>query len=155
MIVARGLRMVDAPHLLLIRMTAQLDERGFTRYCEEWMRSVDARTPDSSVVAVYDIPSWPGLSAAQRKTWAAMLQSRKDVLQQTTAGMVLVSPSPLVRGALTAIFWFAPPPYPHRVGADLERAFAWACEREAGLRQAECLALHGELLRDPAEASSV
>ncbi len=102
-------------NVLVIRIGGLLPASSFRRYMQEWARSVDARPPDASVFAMYDIPQWPGMTAVQRRDWSAMLKSREEVLRRTTRGMVLASSSVLTRGAARAIFWLAPPPYPHAV----------------------------------------
>jgi hypothetical protein len=46
---------------------------------------------------------------------------------------VLTTPSPLVRGMLTAVFWVAPPPYEWKVAASEAEAFRWLAERDSQL----------------------
>jgi len=88
------------------------------------------------------------LGAAERRRWGAMLKSREHVLRQTTAGMVLCAPnSPLVRGALTALFWLAPPPYPHRVCRSVDEAFTFTAEHQPLLDLSGCRRVHADLLQ--------
>jgi hypothetical protein len=115
--------------VMVIRIGAVLSSKGFTRYLEEWARSVDARPAEAKVFAMYDIPEWPGMTAIQRKQWGAMLKSREETLRRTTSGMILAAPSSLTRGAARAIFWIAPPPYPHAVVDTPGAAFAYIAER--------------------------
>jgi hypothetical protein len=110
--------------VMVIRLAGGLSAHGFSRYIEEWSRSVDARPTDARVFAMYDLPEWPGMTAVQRREWAAMLKSREDKLRLTTQGMVLATPSVITRGAARAIFWLAPPPYPTAVVDTPEAAFA-------------------------------
>jgi hypothetical protein len=111
-------------NVLVIRIGGSLPAASFRRYTEEWARAVDARPNDAAVFAMYDIPEWPGMTAVQRRDWSAMLKSREAVLRRTTRGMVLASPSLVTRGAARAIFWLAPPPYPHAVVDTPGAAFA-------------------------------
>ncbi len=115
--------------VLVIRIGVDLTATNFARYIQEWSRSVDARPADANVFAMYDLPEWPGMTAVQRKEWAAMLKSRDATLRRTTRGMVLASPSVLTRGAARAIFWLAPPPYPHAVVDTPRAAFAHIANR--------------------------
>jgi hypothetical protein len=68
-------------------------------------------------------PSPTQMSATARKRFGDMLKERHDQLAQTVTFYVLVTPSAIVRGLSTAVLWLAPPPYPHAVEANPERAF--------------------------------
>lgn len=109
--------------ILVVRIGGSLSSGGLARYFDEWKRAIDARPAEAAVFAMYDMPEWPGMTAVQRKEWAAMLKSREATLRQTTRGMILASPSVLTRGAARAIFWLAPPPYPYSVVATPGAAF--------------------------------
>jgi hypothetical protein len=115
--------------IMVIRIGGALPSTSLTRYFEEWQRAVDARPAGAAVFAMYDLPEWPGMTAVQRKEWAAMLKSREQTLRQTTRGMLLASPSVLTRGAARAIFWLAPPPYPYAVVDTPAAAFRYIAER--------------------------
>jgi hypothetical protein len=128
-IIDDGLLMTHYPGLLVVQLGDGLTPSAFDRYCDAWLRSVDARPAFARIAAVYDLPSWPGLNAQQRQQWGAMLKSREQVLRRTTVGMALASPSPIVRAALTGVFWFAPPPYPHKVVDGPYAAFEFAGEK--------------------------
>jgi hypothetical protein len=145
-IIDQGLWMTHVPHLMLTRMTDKLTQRAFERYCEAWQRAIDARPNQARVVAAYDLPSWPGLNAERRSQWARMLKSRERKLRETTAAMTLCSPSALVRGGMTAIFWLAPPPYPHKVVETMDQAFDMAAEHQPALWPADCKNLYSALL---------
>ena len=116
-------------HVMVIRLGGGLSAAGFARYLAEWTRAVDARPALASVFAMYDIPDWPGMTAVQRKDWGALLKSREEVLRRTTRGMVLASPSALTRGGARALFWLAPPPYPHAVVDTTDAAFGYIAEK--------------------------
>ena len=128
-IVDDGLVMTHYPGLLVVRLEQELTASAFERYCDAWLRAVDARPSVARVAAIYEMPTWPGLTASQRQRWGSMLKSRQAVLQRTTVGMALASPSMLVRAALTGVFWLAPPPYPHTVLDGPCAAFDWAGAR--------------------------
>src|SRR4051812_45776932 len=81
--------------VMVVRIGGALSARGFARYLEEWARAIDARPPNASVYAMYDMPDWPGMTALQRKQWAELLKSREATLRRTTRGMLLASPSAL------------------------------------------------------------
>jgi len=115
--------------VLVVRIGGGLTARSFARYLEEWARSVDARPAHASVLAMYDMPEWPGMTALQRKEWGTMLKSREETLRKTTRGVVIATPSGLTRGGVRALFWLAPPPYPHAVVDTPEAAFAHMTDR--------------------------
>ena len=115
--------------ILVIRIGPAFPASSFTRYLAEWARSVDARPSDAAVFAMYDLPSWPGMTAVQRQEWAAMLKSRHEMLQRTTRGMLLATPSPITRGAARAIFWLAPPPYAYAIVDTPRTAFRYIAEQ--------------------------
>jgi hypothetical protein len=132
-IVDEGLLMAQIGRLLVVRFDERLTPRGFARYRTEWLRAVDSRAKDARIGAFYDIPAWIGITAKERGEWAAMLKSRAVVLKATTASMTLTTPSALIRGALRAIFWLAPPPYPHTVVERQSDAFAFHASHVPGL----------------------
>lgn len=115
--------------VMAIRIGGGLSPAAFQRYLLEWERSVKARPHDAAVFAMYDMPEWPGMTALQRKAWAGMLKAHEAALRRTTRGMVLASPSNLTRGGARALFWLAPPPYPHAVVDTPRAAFAYIAER--------------------------
>lgn len=133
-------------HVMAIRIGGGLSPSAFARYLVEWARAVDARPESAAVFAMYDIPEWPGMTAVQRKQWGDLLRSRESVLRRTTRGMVLASPSRLTRGAARAIFWLAPPPYPHAV-VDTPRAAFAHIEGRGGDRANEALEVYDALVR--------
>jgi hypothetical protein len=128
-----GLMMAVVDRVLLIRLDRGLTQASFDRYRTEWLRSIDSRSHNARIGALYTIPTWAGVTASMRKQWAEMLKSREDVLRRTTAGMALVTPSPLVRGALSAIFWLAPPPYPTSLVDSPTKGIAFLASKLPGL----------------------
>jgi hypothetical protein len=81
-----------------------------------------------------------------RKLQAEWIEEQRELIAQTSIGMGFVIDSPLVRGALTAIFWITRPPVPYKVHPTLAEALAHAVEA----CQAQALALPEEALRPDA-----
>ena len=77
------------------------------------------------------------MPAAQRKRQAEWIESNREDLRRYTKGTAFVINNPLMRGALTAIFWLTRYETPYVVVATLEAAEEWALNRlaEAGLRE--------------------
>jgi hypothetical protein len=133
--------------VLVVRFGGSLSASGFARYIEEWKRGIDARPADAAVFAMYDLPDWPGLTAAQRKQWGDTLKSREEVLRQTTRGVVIATPSPVTRGGVQAVFGIAPPPFPHVVVPTPRAAFAHIAGR-GGPPEEDAAEAYEALIRD-------
>jgi hypothetical protein len=74
-----------------------------------------------------------GFDAVQRKQIADWQRSREARVKEVNVGSAIVLTSALMRGALTALEWLAPPPTPQRSFSTREEAMEWA---RASLRQA-------------------
>ncbi len=68
-------------------------------------------------------------SATVRRVQSEHLERIAPFAARWDVGNAFVVPSSLVRGYMTAIFWFSPPPYPYRTFATLEPAFAWTASQ--------------------------
>ena len=71
-------------------------------------------------------------TSAQRRVLADLLKREEATLAARCRGMALVVPNPIIRGTVQAVYWIAPPSYPHETFGELEPARAWARERMAG-----------------------
>lgn len=70
-----------------------------------------------------------GADALQRRRLAQWQDEWRAHIQTYCLGIATVSSSPLIRGAMRAIFWMSPPPSPEEVFADLPSAARWLEER--------------------------
>jgi hypothetical protein len=63
-----------------------------------------------------------------------------SLAENMSKGAVQVAPGAVVRGAITAIQWVTPPPYPHAAVATWDEALPWVKARaqEAGLTLRPC-----------------
>lgn len=84
--------------------------------------------------SVTDATHAKALPASQRKILADWLQESEEATKSLVMGMAIVVSNPLVRGALTAVFWLRKPAVPTRLFATLPEALehAMACLREEG-----------------------
>jgi hypothetical protein len=117
-----GLLMAKVGVVTFIHISSALDEEGEHVHAEELARMIDTRPADVRVAVVYDVPQSMGISALGRSGIAKLLNEREEKLARTTAAYALATPSAFVRGMLQAVFWIAPPPYPHRMVASMEEA---------------------------------
>lgn len=72
-----------------------------------------------------------GVSALQRKKMADFLHEHEALAKRHCVGTAFVLDSPLVRGTLTAIFWFQKQPTPYVIVATRLQAVAWLREQLA------------------------
>lgn len=95
-----------------------------------WVKQHLDTTPDK-VGYVYDAGRSTGgiPDAAARKVGADWLRLNERLVRKRAAGLDFAFASPLSRGALTAVFWIAPPPVPSTIHATLEAAVTAALAR--------------------------
>lgn len=95
-------------------MTAALDERVFQRK-QPYRLLIDANG--------MEVPN-----AEVRRHFVDFSSANSLLVTRLCQGEAYVIPSPLVRGALTAVTWLAPFKHPHRVFATMEEGEAWLTE---------------------------
>lgn len=126
--------MAREERVLLSYVDQRITPESFKRHLSALARDIDEWPSESGVRAVlYESPAPAAMSAEQRRQLADVLDARKTKLQRITAGYVMVTPSAVVRGILTAVFWIAPPPYPYRVLATPQEGFQWLATQCAWL----------------------
>lgn len=94
---------------------------GFVQARERW-----AGRAHYPVAWVVDLTHLMKANASQRKLFAEHLKrfERHDV--QWNAGSALIVPRAWLRGLVTAVFWIAPPKFPHQAFAKRSDALEWA-----------------------------
>lgn len=153
----RGLFMATIGRVLFTRIDEHLDPQSFERFLIELERSIEMRTPGQRIGIIYDVPDIGLNDAVRRRRVADILREREITLGSTTAGFALASSSRIVRGMLEAIFWIAPPPYPHttvegvREGLEFLSQFLPDVDPEAyAFEYQRLLARHGVVTSGPA-----
>lgn len=111
--------------LLLSYVDQRITTESFKRHITALAHDIDEWPASNTRAVLYESPAPAAMSADQRRQLADVLDVRKAKLKSITAGYVMVTPSAVVRGVLTAVFWIAPPPYPYRVVATPEEGFQW------------------------------
>ena len=86
-------------------------------------------------VCVLDISQGGAPTQEQRQRQANWLKESEPLMRQVELGVAFVVTSPVIRLALSTIFYFKPMPIPYRVTDRLVSAAEWAAQRfvEAGL----------------------
>lgn len=136
--------------LQLVYMDPVVSNDAFGRYVEQVRRDF-AELDGRPRGVLYDVPRPGVMTATRRASIAKILNEYRETLAEVTAGYALVTPSPVVRGVLAAIFWIAPPPYAHRIVRTVGQGFEFLHERLPSLDAArmarEYESLKSELLR--------
>jgi hypothetical protein len=112
--------------------TKILDDPSFAKYAETLSHHLDGLPEDRPSGVMHEVVGKGDMDAKRRKTLGEILSTRKQKLARINAGFVMVTSSPVTRGILTAVFWFAPPPYPWQLASTAREGFAWLAMRTPG-----------------------
>ena len=115
--------------IIWIHFAGAVTEREFDTYLETMTRYVNRGTP---TLFLYDALQSQVPSATQRQKQAAWLERHEAALRRNSLGTAFVIANPLIRGALTAIFWIRPTPVPYIVTGTRSEAERWARGLVAG-----------------------
>jgi hypothetical protein len=115
-----------------------------TQRFEDYLNNtVDRLREGHRFVAILDITQGGAPNTEQRQRQARWFREHETLLREVHLGVAFIVTSPLLRLALSTIFYFKPMPTPYLVTSDDSQATRWASSRlqEAGL------ALDAERLR--------
>jgi len=112
----------DWPLVFVTLPAVQSDEEVLDYFDE--LRACRVRYEPYAIVV--DATASRGFSAKQRRMQADYVSEGLESSRRYLKGLAFVAPSQLIRGMLTAIFWFQRPESPHRVFTNREDAVAWA-----------------------------
>ena len=112
--------------------TRVLDDENFTKYCDTLAHHLDGLPTDHASGVLHEVVGKGDMDARRRKALGEILRTRRAKLAKINAGFVMVTSSPVTRGILTAVFWFAPPPYPSQIAATARDGFTWLAGRTPG-----------------------
>ena len=119
----------------------KMTEPSFDHFLAEACRSIDECGNDERVAMFLEARDPALMDGRWRKRLTEALKERRAKLARTRPAYAMVTPSLLVRSALTVIHWAAPPPYPHTVVSSVEEGFTFIARQVPGLRVDE---LRGE-----------
>lgn len=80
---------------------------------------------DRPLVVLFDTTNAMMVDAMYRKVYADFLNANTERMSRLIKGMAFVITSALLRGALTAVLWRAPLPYPHKTFHKIDEARTW------------------------------
>jgi hypothetical protein len=120
---------VDQSHapILVINYPEPLPDEEFVKFVDLIEKWVFATTEKHAWVI-----RLVNFNPAQRKLMADSQNRRMSHEKKYNACLAFVAERPMLRGVLTAIFWFSPPPFPYEIFKDERSAVAWAKERMSG-----------------------
>jgi hypothetical protein len=105
----RGWFMARLPGVVVTYMDARVDDASYGRFLSALADDIDATPKQQRRGVLYETPDPGVVGADRRKKLGLLLDARSESLAHITAGFVLVTPSAIARGVLTAVFWLAPP----------------------------------------------
>ena len=76
-----------------------------------------------------DLAPAPNVHATMRRELVMAMERHDALFRSMIIAAAQVVRSPLVRGAMTAVNWIRPPPFPARSFGDEESAYVWLRER--------------------------
>jgi hypothetical protein len=76
-------------------------------------------------VCLFDLRAATPGSAEQRQLQGAWIKRHQQALAKGFAAAAIVTDSALIRGAITAVFWISPLPFPSHVAPSLRAAEEW------------------------------
>jgi len=77
-------------------------------------------------VLLFDLTRAGTPNALQRRKLAMHMRKNTSRIRRTVRGVGVIVQSSVARGIITAIFWIAPPPVPHRLFTARAEATEWA-----------------------------
>ncbi|MCU0671301.1 MAG: STAS/SEC14 domain-containing protein [Myxococcota bacterium] len=112
---------VDSSEWPFVRVTYvdSVDDAAFERYVQEQAALLERKEP---YVVLFDARRSGMPTAKQRQRMARYMRDHETQLRRYCRRGAFVIESPLIRGALTAILWIQPLPFPHEVFASVEDA---------------------------------
>lgn len=116
-----------SPGLLAVvwpdRLTISELEAGITHHDQllvEW---------NAPYAVIHESPGVPLLGPTQRRRLADWTELAEHGAHRHCMGSAFVAPSPIVRGIITAVFWFSDPHYPITTVRTHDEAISWALDR--------------------------
>ena len=119
----------EAPIIRVDLEGAQLDADLHAMIAEVTALMHDHQREKRKSAIVVDLSRAEALSARQRKLIGEWRAQVKDLTTKVAVGIAMVVTSPLVRGVLTAISWFAHEPVEVIYVDSLAAAYRWGVER--------------------------
>ena len=122
---------VERVKLLCIRVSGPISDAEYARWLDRYYEiHVAAQEKGLRLAILYDLSNAPALNAQQRRLQSEWNERVDALLRTVTLGVAFVIKSAVIRGVMTAIFWFKPTRgAPHYVCSESEDALDWLLQR--------------------------
>jgi hypothetical protein len=106
----------------------QTDDELRARLENYRQRLLESRARQLRNLSILEFMSSNQYSAQQRRIQSDWNRELDSLLREIELSVIFVTPSMLMRGVITAVFWVAPPPFPYEVCEDIHEALGRAFE---------------------------
>jgi hypothetical protein len=106
----------------------QTDEELRARLQDYEQRLLESKRKELRDISVLEFANSNQYSPQQRRIQSEWNSEHDELLREVELSLIFVTPSQLMRGVITAVFWGAPPPFPYEVCEDVHEALARAFE---------------------------
>lgn len=131
----------------IVYMDGRVTDDSFNRYMTAFCDEIDYRPDDASIAVFYHLPTPSAVDSGRRAKLASALKEREAKLAATSDAFVMVTSSPIVRYALKAMFWIAPPPYHNDVTSTTLDGFHFIARHHKGPDPVELNNTYEQLLK--------
>lgn len=115
-------QVLDCPSIQLLRHERGFTEKEHIAFLEEASRSIAQIPPDLRHVLLIDVNRAEASSSLQRHRQALWQEQHSAYFRRHVIAGIFVARSPIVRGAIRAVGWIKPFPYPTYEVDDIEPA---------------------------------
>ena len=110
----------------------QTDDELRARLEDYKSRLIESQRKEMRDITILEFTTSNQYSPQQRRIQSEWNRECDELLREVELSIIFVTPSLLMRGVITAVFWVAPPPFPYVICEDVHEALARAfeiCER--------------------------
>jgi len=119
----KNIRLEDRWPLIIVDWLAAFSHEEF----DEHFAAIDGYLARKEGFAIVNkIASMKALGPKWRRYAADKISAQMEMRRRYLKAEAMVTPSLLIRGGLTAVFWMTNPGYPHKVFGDVDAAIEWA-----------------------------
>jgi hypothetical protein len=119
---------VDVPGIQLLRFNRPFTDDEHAAYIDNAARDMARIDGDARLVMIIDVNRADRGSSVQRQRQAEWQTANEDYFKRHVITGIFVAESRLLRGALRAVGWFKPYPYPTEITSNLDDALPIATE---------------------------
>ena len=145
--------------LLSVRVKGSITDVEYVRWLERYRAiHVAVHEKNMQLAVLYDLSDAPPLSADQRRMQAEWNDDMDELLHSLTIAIAFVTKSAIMRGIMTAIFWFNRPKSPHQTFSTPVEGLDWLldyCEKRGHAISPDVRVLAHQRLLPPAPIASV